>query len=104
MLIDVEVLSLIKYEDKDNTGQYKTRISYRLLDPKSISNTANLRGYSDLAYFLDGTELFDKFDIRYFGTSLKFEIEEKSYANNPFKKFVSLKSIKDSNGKDLYIL
>ena len=104
MIIDVEVFSILRYEDKKNPGTYKCRLSYRLLDTKSIANTANLKGYSELAFFLDNTKLFDEFDPKFCGKALKFEIEERPYANNPFKKYVCLKAIKDSDGKDIYIL
>lgn len=104
MIIDVEVLNILKYEDKKNPGKFNCRISYRLLDTKSIADTAKFKGYSDCAFFIDGFELFDKFESKYFGTHLKLEVEEKSYASDPFKKYCVLKAIKTEDGKDLYTL
>ena len=104
MIIDVEVLNILKYEDKKNPGKYCCRLSYRLLDTKSIANTGKFKGYSECSLFIDGFELFDKFDHKYCGTHLKFELEEKAYTNNPFKKYCVLKAIKSEDGKDLYTL
>lgn len=104
MEIDVEVLNVLKYEDKENKGSYKTRISYRLLDPSKMSNTDKFKGFSELSIYLDGTKLFDVFDSRYCGCALKFVLEEIPSNNNPFRKYITLKEVKTENGKNLCIL
>lgn len=104
MEIDVEVLNVLKYEDKENKGSYKTRISYRLLDPSKMSNTDKFKGFSELSIYLDGTKLFDVFDSRYCGCALKFVLEEKPSNNNPLRKYITLKEVKTENGKSLCVL
>lgn len=104
MEIDVEVLNVLKYEDKNEKGKYKTRISYRLLDPEKISKTDKFKGYAELSIYLDGTEVFDKFDTKYCGTQLKFKLIEESYPNNPMRKYVKLKEIKNANNQSICVL
>lgn len=104
MEIDVEVLNVLKYEDKKTKGQMKTRVSYRLLDPSKMSNSDKFIGYSELSLYLDGTKLFDNFDKSYCGTALKFVLEEKTYDNNPMRKYVTLKELKSQNGKSICVL
>ncbi len=104
MEIDVEVLNVLKYEDKNNKGSYKTRVSYRLLDPSKMSNSDKFKGYSELALYLDDTKLFDVFDKQYCGCALKFVLDEKPSETNPLKKYITLKEVKSQNGKSICVL
>lgn len=103
-MYDVEILNIFKFECRDMPGVYKCGISYRLLDSKSICNTAKMKGYASLVFYVDDVTFFEKFDSKYFGTNLKIEVIEEPSPSNPMRKRAVLKAIKKSNGEDLYLL
>lgn len=104
MEIDVEILNVLKYEDKNNKGSYKTRVSYRLLDPTKMANTDKFKGYSELAIYLNDTKLFDAFEPKYCGTALKLVLEKQPSAADPLKEYITLKAVKNQDGKDICVL
>lgn len=103
-MYDVEVLNIFKFQSKDVPGTYLCGISYRLLDEKAICTSKKMKGYADLTFYTDNVDFFDKFDIKFFGTNLKFEVAEEPIPSNPMRKRSVLKAIKKPNGEDLYIL
>jgi hypothetical protein len=103
-MYDVEILNIFKFECKDMPGVYKCGLSYRLLDNKSICSTAKMKGFANLAFYIDDVTFFDKFDPKYFGTNLKVEVIEEPSPTNPMRKRAVLKAIRKANGEDLYLL
>lgn len=101
MEYDVEILNLNTFE-KD--GVKKTRIGYRLLDPKTISNTDKFKGYADLNVFLNNTIAFDKINADICGKHVKFVFIEKPNPTNPMKKSVTLSKILSEKNEDLCVL
>lgn len=91
MLVNVEILNIIKYQNKD--GKDSVRIGYRLLDKESIANTEKFKGYSELSIYLDNADVFDKISVDYCGIALKFKLEEIASPINPMRKKVVLKEI-----------
>lgn len=90
MLVNVEILNIIKYKKDDKE---KTRISYRLLDKESVSNSDKFKGYSELSVYLDNTIVFDTLGTNHCGIALKFKFEEVANSFDPMKKKVVLKEI-----------
>ena len=103
MLVDVEILNILKYTDK-KTGEDKCALSYRLLNEESKANTPKFKGYSNLTIFMKNTDLFDKFESKYFGKHLVLELVETQNVQDPMKKTIVLKSIKNEKNEDLYLL
>ena len=103
MLVDVEVLNIFKYTDK-KTNVDKCALEYRLLAEESKANTLKFKGYSRLTIFLDSADLFDKFDIKLIGKHLVFNLVETQNIQNPMRKSIALKSIKNEKNEDLYLL
>ena len=57
-MYDVEILNIFKFECKDMPGVYKCGLSYRLLDNKSICSTAKMKGFANLAFYIDDATIF----------------------------------------------
>lgn len=93
MKLQVELLSALAYTDK-KTNQPKTRIGYRLLESKYRQNSSNMKGFSELSYYLDGHEAFNKLDANCFGVQAEIDVSNEPSKSNPLKNVQVLKSIK----------
>lgn len=100
-MYDVEILNMVKFTDKN--GKEKTRIGYRLLDTKTISNSDKFKGYADLALYVDNTKPFD-LPTEYFGKHLKFVFKEIPNPSDPVKKITKLVKIVSDTDKDLCVV
>lgn len=92
----VELLNAVAYLDK-KTYLPKTRIGYRYLETKYKQNTEKFKGYSELEYYLDTHDVFNKLTENDFGVQCELEFVETQNSNNPLKRRLSLKSIKVGN-------
>lgn len=93
MKYKVELLSCLAYNDK-KSNEPKTRLGYRLLEDKFRQNTKNLKGFSELSYYIDGHDVFNKLESTYFGVQAELEISTEPSKSNPLKSIQVLKSIK----------
>lgn len=92
MKYKVELLSALAYTDK-KTNEPKTRIGYRLLEDQFRQDTKNLKGYSELSYYIDGHDVFNELKATYFGVVAELEISTEPSKSNPLKSIQVLKSI-----------
>ena len=96
MEYQVELISCLVYEDKETKAK-KTRLGYRMLDPKLIQVSDKFKGYSELSFFLDGTKLFDWLKGSDFGVQVTIKVTEVPSVSNPLRKSVVLQSVKIGN-------
>lgn len=96
MKYQVELLNCLVFEDK-KTKVIKTRLGYRMLDPQLVQASDKYKGYSELAFFIDGTKLFDWFKSTDFGVQATIEVDEVPSASNPLRKTTILKSVRVGN-------
>lgn len=99
MEINVEILNVLTYLDKDNNK--KTRIGYRMLDKESCTDSPKFKGYAELSMFINNDIAFNSISSSLCGVALVFVLEEQFSAKNPMKKFMKLKEIKSPNGKSI---
>ena len=84
------ILNVMKYEKE---GKQKSRVAFILADEKNISNREKFKGYSDLAFYYDGTAPFDVLPVDIIGQVVDGSFVEQSSASNPFKKSTILKEV-----------
>ena len=53
--LKVIIQNVLKYEDKENKGTYKTRLGYFLADSSSVQNTDKFKGIAELSVFTNDT-------------------------------------------------
>lgn len=87
------ILNVLKYTDK-KTNKDKLRIGYILSDENSFQNTDKFKGYSELSYFCDDLELFQKIDKSFILNNCIFTFDEVSYPSNPLRKYLKLIDIR----------
>lgn len=96
MKLQVELISCLAYKDK-KTNEAKTRIGYRLIDPKYRQNTNRLKGYSELSSYITGHDVFNRMKPEFFGVAAELEGDEEVSPTNPTRKILILKSVKIGN-------
>lgn len=94
MKYKVELLSCLTYKDKNDPNKLNTRLGYRMLDPNLKQDTDKFKGYAELSYFSDGTDLFNRMKKEYFGIEAEITTEERPSNSNPLRKVTILKSIR----------
>lgn len=92
MKYQVELLSCLTYTNKE--GKLSTRLGYRLLNSQYLQDSEKFKGYSEMSYFTDGTELFDKLKSKHFGVQAELVTEERPSLKNPLRKITVVKSVK----------
>ena len=93
MKVNAEIINVVYYTSK-KTNKASTWIRYRLLDPKCISNTDKLCGYSILDEYISNQDIKDSFKPEYCG--VQCEIEYTNDLANPLGR-KRIKSIKVGN-------
>ena len=96
MKYQAELLNCLVYSDK-KTNEPVTRLAYKFKSSEYIQDAEKFKGYAELAYFSNGTSLFDKMKKEYFGVPCEIEITEQPSKSNPLKKTTVFKSIKVGN-------
>ena len=96
MKYQAELINCLVYKDK-NTNELTTRLGYKLKGNEYLQDSDKFKGYSELAYFSNGTNLFDKMKKEYFGVPCEMQIDEQPSKSNPLRKITVLKSIKVGN-------
>lgn len=95
MKYQVELINCLTYKNKE--GNLSTRLGYRFLNPEFLQDTDKFKGYSEVSYFADGIDLFNKLKKEYFGTAVELITEERPSKSNPLRKITYVKSIKVGN-------
>lgn len=93
MELKITLTSCLVYQDKI-TSQDKTRLGYIVADTSFRQNTDKFKGYPDLSIFYDGTEVFNKLPVEWFGVTLLATIENKPNPRNPLRENKVIKSLK----------
>lgn len=96
MKYQAELLNCLVYTDK-KTNELVSRLAYKFKGSEYAQNEQKFKGYAELAYFNNGTSLFDKMKKEYFGVPCEIEIVEQPNKSNPLKKVTVFKSIKVAN-------
>lgn len=96
MKLQVELLSCLAYADK-KSNEPKTRVGYRMLEEQYRQDTANLKGFSELSFYIDGHDLFNKLKKEYFGVQAELEVTSQPSKNNPMKNIQIVKTIRVGN-------
>lgn len=91
--LKVIIQNVLKYEDKENKGKYKSRLGYFLADSTSVQNTDKFKGIAELSIFTDNTKLFDSLRSDHMGKSATLKFIEKPSTRNPLKTYLELKEI-----------
>lgn len=92
--LDVIIQNVLKYEDKDNKGVFKTRLGYIVNSPDAYQDTEKFKGIPELSLFTNNTKLFDSLAIKHTGKSATLKFKEKVNPRNPLKSIMDLQEIK----------
>lgn len=96
MELKITLTSCLVYEDK-TTGKNKTRLGYMVADVSFRQDSEKFKGFPDLSVFYDGTDIFTKLPVDWFGVSVIATIENKPNPRNPLRENKVIKSLKLGN-------
>lgn len=97
MIIDVELLNVIKYEKKEDKKP-RTMLTYRLLNKDALQTSSEkFKGYACLNAYFDGFEVYEKIKPELCGTAVKLTVEKKPSSYDPMKEISVIKKINDIN-------
>lgn len=91
--LKVIIQNVLKFEDKENKGVFKSRLGYFVADKSGISNTDKFKGFPELSLFTKDTKLFDTLGIEHIGQSATLRFTEESNPRNPLRTYLALKEI-----------
>lgn len=91
--LKVILQSVLKYEDKNEKGVYKSRLGYILANKDAIQCTDKFKGFSELSYFSNDTQLFDSLNSSHMGQSATLVFTKVQNPRNPLRDSMKLKSI-----------
>ena len=96
MELKITVTSCLVYEDK-TTSKIKTRLGYIVADTNFRQDSEKFKGFPDLSIFYDGTDVFNKLPVDWFGIPVIATIENKPNPRNPLRETKVIKSLKLNN-------
>lgn len=91
--LKVIIQSVLKYEDKENKGVFKSRLGYFLADASAVQNTDKFKGIAELSVFTNDTKLFDSLKSEHMGKSATLKFTEEPSPRNPLRTYLRLKEI-----------
>lgn len=91
--LKVIIQNVLKYEDKEEKGHYKTRLGYFVADKSSMQATDKFKGIAELSIFTNDTKLFDSLTIEHMGQSATLHFIEQPNPRNPLRTYLVLKEI-----------
>ena len=91
--LKVMIQNVLKYEDKENKGKFKSRLGYFVADKSAITSSDKFKGIAELSIFTNNTDLFEKLDIRHIGQNATLKFTEEVNPRNPLKTYLVLKEI-----------
>lgn len=97
MIIDVELLNVIKYEKKEDKKP-RTMLTYRMLSKEALQTSSEkFKGYACLNAYFDGYDVYEKIKPDLCGTAVKLTVEKKPSPYDPMKEISVIKKINDIN-------
>lgn len=93
MELKITLTSCLVYQDK-TTNQDKTRVGYIVADTSFRQDSEKFKGFPDLSIFYDGTEVFNKLPVDWFGLPVVATIESKPNPRNPLRETKVIKTLK----------
>lgn len=104
MELNVTLLNFLSYADK-KTGEPKVRIGYISNDKAYIKNTKSMKGYSELAVFVDDKDgLYDKLKVEMTGDTALMVFERMPNPYNPIREMLVLKEIRTNKHGNISLL
>lgn len=91
--LKVIIQNVLKYEDKENKGTYKTRLGYFVADKSQIQSTEKFKGIAELSIFTNDTKLFDSLKAEHMGQGATLKFVEQASPRNPLRTYLVLKEI-----------
>lgn len=91
--LKVIIQNVLKYEDKESKGTYKSRLGYFIADKSAISSSDKFKGIAELSIFTNNTDLFEKLNVSHMGQSATLKFSEQANPRNPLKTYLVLKEI-----------
>ena len=91
--LKVIIQNVLKYEDKENKGTFKTRLGYFVADKNAIQFSDKFKGIAELSIFTNNTDLFDKLNVNHMGQPATLHFVEQANPRNPLRTYLVLKEI-----------
>lgn len=92
--LKVLLLNVLKYEDKENKGVWKSRLGYICVTQDALQESEKFKGLAELSYFTTGTDLFDKLSKNHMYQTATLNFEKVVNPRNPLRDSMKLVSIK----------
>lgn len=88
---DIRILNVLCYTDKE-TKKEKTRVGFIFTGAEQLSDSANFKGFSELACFYDGN-LVKNLPVDLICKPVKASFEVRSNRTNPMKSTMIIKDV-----------